>query len=179
MNCDLQRILRSNPYAIYMFGLIAFFFLFTVLDPNNTASLQVIWLKTLGVYALFVLMTKAKWYFVIPVLVLLLIDQCIKRYHANKASLGEAVDEAANLRTNNIFLGLVIALIVVGMFHYMYLQSLEYKDQFSIVKFFFGVSSHDNQCKPFKPDYSLLDSDAPLPMPPLKAGLRLKKLRRG
>jgi hypothetical protein len=68
INCDIQRMMRQNPLLIHMFGFTAFFFLFTLIDANNKTSLKTVWFKTFFVYLLFVMMTKAKWYFVLPVL---------------------------------------------------------------------------------------------------------------
>ncbi len=65
---------------IHAFGLTAFFFLFTILDSNNKSIyLVLVWVKTILIYVLFVLMTKSKWYFIVPVIILLLVDQTIKK----------------------------------------------------------------------------------------------------
>ena len=95
VNCDIQRWMRTHPIAFHAFGFLAFFFLFTLLDTNNASSIGVIWAKTVFVYALFVLMTKAKWYFVLPVLALLLFDQSVKKHVAFKKAEAAAHGAAA------------------------------------------------------------------------------------
>ena len=155
VNCDLQRFIKQHPAFFHVVGLTAFFFLFTLLDTKNTSSIKVVWIKTVFVYLLFVLMTKSKWYFVIPVLVLLLTDQMIKK---NLAFIEQRADEPkekiekARAQQQKITRALnivIIVLIFVGAAQYMMLQKMEYKDKFSFWKFFFGIS----QCKPYMPRY--------------------------
>lgn len=97
INCDLQKALQSSLIVKHVTGLVAFFFLFTILDGNSKkAGLLSTWIKTIFVYVIFVLSIKSKWYFAVPVLVLLLVDQSVKVHLAwleNKAS-GTAVDFA-------------------------------------------------------------------------------------
>ena len=155
VNCDLQRFIKQNPAFFHIVGLTAFLFLFTLLDTKNNSSIQVILIKTIFVYFIFVLMTKSKWYFVIPVLILLLTDQILKK---NLAFIEQRAEEPKEkieqLHTQQqkitfILNIVIIVLIFVGASHYMILQKIEYKDKFSFWKFLFGVS----QCKPYMPRY--------------------------
>lgn len=154
VNCDLQRFIKQHPAFFHIVGITAFFFLFTLLDTKNTSSLQVVWIKTVFVYFLFVLMTKSKWYFVIPVLILLLADQMVKKnvsFLENRPNEPEENIERAREQQQKITWALnivIIVLIFVGAAHYMMLQRIEYKDKFSLWKFF-GVT----QCKPYMPRY--------------------------
>ena len=150
LNCDLHRILTQNPWAIHLSGIVAFYFLFTVLD-SNVAPIWLIWLKTFGVYAIFLLMTKSKWYFVLPVVFLILADQCYKQQMAYEEQQGRPVDSPKYL--SNALLAAIVGLAVIGALHYMYLQRLEYGSKFSIVKFFFGINE---SCKKTMPDYGRL-----------------------
>jgi len=146
LNCDLQRFMQRNPLFVHIMGLTAFFFLFTLIDTNNKSSIGLVWVKTFFVYSLFVLMTKSKWYFVIPVLVLLLIDQSMKKdvaikeaaekpYSKEQLELREKITRVVNI--------VIICLILVGVLHYMFIQYSEYKSKFSLFKLFFGI----NKCK--------------------------------
>lgn len=142
LNCDLQRLMK-NPLVLHMVGLTAFFFLFALLDTNNKTSILIIWLKTVFVYAMFVLMTKSKWYFVLPVLALLLVDQTLKRDMAFKEAAGEEIDDkmkSDRKRISSIINILIIAIIVVGTLHYGILQKRDHKNDFSFTKLIFGVS---------------------------------------
>ena len=141
LNCDLQRFLKSNPLWIHAFGLTAFFFLFTILDSNNK-NIYLVWLKTILIYLLFVLMTKSKWYFIVPVIILLLIDQTIKKDLAFKKNVqAENLEKYENrqkiiTKILNIF---IIVLILIGTIHYVYIQKVDYKQDFSWFKFFFTI----------------------------------------
>ncbi len=156
MNCDIQRLLRNNPWCLHLAGVTAFFFLFTVIDDNNKGNISTVWFKTVFIYMLFVLMTKAKWYFVMPVLGLLLLDQTLKKDVAIKAAAGEAKDggdiEARMSRQRKVtrFVNVaIIVLILLGTVHYMILQKIEYRERFSFYKFFVAVK----ECKKHAPNY--------------------------
>lgn len=152
LNCDLQRFISMHPLFVHFMGLTAFFFLFTILDSQNKSSLNLIYLKTVLVYALFVMMTKSKWYFVVPVLMLLLVDQATKKQLAfdkagGKDTSSQEERQEAITRILNV---MIIVLIVIGTLHYMYLQYIEYGDKFSYFQFFFGMS----KCKRVSPNYN-------------------------
>lgn len=99
LNCDLQRFLTRHP--IYTVGYQQ--------------------------YVLFVLMTKYKWYFVVPVICLLLVDQGLKKSVAIHEAAGLKVDDEKKRQE-------------CLTMHYMYLQHIEYRDQFSLRKFFFTIT---------------------------------------
>lgn len=142
INCDLQRAMRMNPFIFHFVGVTAFFFLFTLIDTNNIAAVHIVWFKTVFVYTLFVLMIKTKWYFTVPILALLLFDQTQKKHAAfikhQKESDGESesVGESNLILPSNYINNAVIGLIVVGSLHYMYLQKMHFKNNFSLYKFF-------------------------------------------
>ena len=98
-------------------------------------------------------MTKSKWYFVIPVLMMLLVDQTVKKHLAiqkerNKDVNQLQVTQEYLTKILNIF---IISTIVIGTLHYMFLQKLEYRSEFSLYKFFFGVT----KCKSYVPKYQV------------------------
>jgi hypothetical protein len=151
LNCDLQRFLQSHQLVLHAFGLIAFFFLFTLLDSNNTSDIKVLWVKTVFVYILFVLMTKSKWYFVLPVIGLLLIDQSLKKFILINHAAGKDVTEEKKFQktaTHAINI-CIIVVILLGTIHYMYLQHIEYGKNFSFSHFFLGIT----KCKAVSPRY--------------------------
>jgi hypothetical protein len=156
LNCDLQRLLMKNPIFIHIMGWTSFFFLFTLLDANNKTTMSIILIKTVFVYIMFVLMTKSKWYFVVPVLGILLIDQAIKKrvaIYSQNESTSKASVEAMKIQQAYISYWLnivIIVLIIVGSLHYMYLQHIEYGKDFSFYKFFIGVN---RKCKARTPKY--------------------------
>lgn len=154
LNCDLQRFMSQHPSIVHIFGLTAFFFLFTLLDSNNKNHIALVWLKTFLIYFLFVLMTKSKWYFAIPVITILLVDQTLKKHLAIKQAAGKATEDDAALQQDvskfmNIF---VVIVIVIGAIHYLFLQMSEYGDKFSFTTFLFGIT----RCKDVAPSYNTL-----------------------
>lgn len=91
------------------------------------------------VYILFVLMTKSKWYFIVPVIILLLVDQTIKKDLAFRKSSQlenlEQYEEIQEIITR--FLNIcIIVLILIGAIHYAYIQKRDHTD-FTWFKFLF------------------------------------------
>lgn len=155
VNCDLQRMIDQGMFMRHMIGLLSFYFLFTLLDGKNAAGPGPIFLKTVVVYVLFIFTCKSKWYFVLPVLVLLMLDQVMKKQYEFKAGKGDVQEEQEGLlkwhtQVNAQLNVLIITLIIVGMLHYMWLQYVEYGEGFSIATFFFAVNK---RCKPYQPNY--------------------------
>lgn len=155
VNCDLQRFIKQHPVIMHLVGILAFFFLFTIIDTDNKVSIGTVWIQTLFVYFIFMLMIKSKWYFVVPVIILLLIDQSIKKelnYELNKMSDKDAIEKKREYakKISSIINIIIIVIIVIGTIHYAFLQKLEYKENFSFYKFFLGVS----ECKSYMPDYN-------------------------
>lgn len=147
LNCDLQRFMQNNVIIMHFFGIIAFIFLFTLLDSNNKTSLRLIIVKSIFIYFLFVLMTKTKWYFILPVLTLLLFDQLVKKDIAFNKSAGNDTTKQEEIQKvlSRVINVIIIVLIVIGNLHYMYLQYSEYGNDFNIFTFFFGIP----KCKPY------------------------------
>lgn len=142
VNCDLQRLLTHSILVKHMVSLLAFFFLFTLIDSNNKSNLITTWVKTVVVYVLFILTTKSKWYFIIPVLALLLIDQSLKKYIKDSKE-NDTIEPAKKRGFDNAskFINVVIiVIIIVGAIHYAALQKAEYKGAFSWYAFFVGTT---------------------------------------
>lgn len=164
LNCDLQRFLKSHPLVIHLVGLLTFFFLFTLIDGANKTSVGNIWIKTIFIYILFLLTTKSKWYFVVPVLIILLIDQTLKKNLSYQKQMAEdpatppekkpSAEKIKQLedsvaKYSSFINKAIIVIIIIGVIHYMYLQYIEYGSKFSFYKFFFGVT----RCKDKMPKY--------------------------
>jgi len=151
LNCDLQRLMNTHPLVIHLIGVTTFFFLFTILDNNNKIHIALVWLKTFIVYGAFLLMTKSKWYFIVPILVILLVDQTIRKHLAIQVGRGEDTIklEETQKKLSKVFETIILILILIGTGHYMMLQRSEYKDDFSFFTFFFGIT----QCKTYTPKY--------------------------
>ena len=139
VSCDLQRWMRDSLLFRHFVGIIAFFFLFTVLDTSNKAPIAALWIKTFFIYAIFLMMVKSKWYFAVPVLLLLVGDQSLK-VHADYISK-DGKDKKTVYQIDyyrQLINKLIIALVVGGFFHYMFRQWNEFGDQFSFSTFLFS-----------------------------------------
>ena len=154
VSCDIKRLMTHNVFFRHVVGIISFFLLFTVIEVESEMDVFSIWIKTIYIYFIFLLMTKSKWYFSIPVLFLLLVDQSLKfqinfekkKEEVKDADLGENgngenVENGENdsiiVRYENIRNKLnvsMIALIVVGFLHYTFRQYNEFGPKFSLIK---------------------------------------------
>lgn len=135
LNCDLQRLMQQVPVVRHLVSLLAFFFLFTLIDSNNRSNLLTTWVKTVLVYILFVLTTKSKWFFAVPVLVLLLVDQSLKKY---AQGVKEPERQRELQQASKVLNAVVFVTIIAGTFDYMLRQKKEYKGRFSYTTFFLG-----------------------------------------
>lgn len=142
LNCDLQRLISSSQWLRHILGIVAFYFLFTVIDPNNNVPVWVTLLKTVMVYVLFVLATKSRWYFAGTSLILLLADQMIKNHMAylEKSKPEESREVVEKLRkVRKMLLYLIILVILVGTVEYYLKQRKDKGDDFRFSTFFLGT----------------------------------------
>ena len=137
VSCDLQRWMKDSLLFRHFVGIIAFFFLFTVLDTSNKAPIGALWIKTFFIYAIFLMMVKSKWYFAIPVLLLLVGDQSLKA-HADYIGKEDKKGVEQIDMYRQMINKLIIALVIGGFFHYMFRQWNEFGDQFSFSTFLFS-----------------------------------------
>jgi hypothetical protein len=135
VSCDIKRLMTHNIFFRHIVGIIAFFLLFTVIDTDNDSSVLNIWIKTMYIYFIFLLMTKSKWYFSIPVLLLMVVDQSLKfqiKFEEKRKTNGSTMMFYENIRDKlNIY---IIAIIIIGFIHYAIRQYNEYGSKFSLVK---------------------------------------------
>lgn len=158
-SCDLQRLFLYNVYAKHIIAFISAFFLITLVDQDASKAKNIseLFLTTFKIYALYIMSTKAKAYFVLPMIIVLFIDQVLKiqidimeRAHDEKEAMEdlatkidaktkkqERIDILKRIRAYLTYV--IVTLIVVGMLHYYVRARLEFKDQFSHSAFFFGT----------------------------------------
>jgi hypothetical protein len=148
VSCDLQKWMVKNTIFRHVIGIIAFFFLFTVLETPGNISVEKIWTKTITIYFVYIIITKSRWQFALPVLILLVIDQTIAvhiRYiKSNKENVN--IDDNIKYWNNKRYCLdiLMIMFIVFGTIHYIRYQRINYGKDFSWNKFFF-VNSCSNK----------------------------------
>ena len=138
LSCDLQRIAYNNVYLQHLFAFAALFFLITIVDPNNTMSVLQTWQKTIIVYILFLMSTKAKWPFIASLIIALMLDLTYKTHIAYKEKRNEDVTVAKEIR--KYIRALIFIIILVGFVHYTLRAVAHHRKNFSWVKFVFGTS---------------------------------------
>lgn len=136
VGCDLQVFIKESLLFRHFIGLLSFFLLFTLLDRSNNIPVKNIFIKTIYTYAAFLIMIKMKWYFSIPILLLLVIDQAIK---ANCEYLEKNVkkDKECDIIRDKLSI-ILIGISIVGFIHYFIRQYIEFGNDFSIIKLIFG-----------------------------------------
>ena len=141
INCDLQMLIKRHEWMKHIVAIVAFFFLFTIIDQKNNTNLATIWVKTFFVYFLFILTTKSKWYFAIPTIALLLIDQSVKKSMAIRQAKSQlsASTEMKYKEASRLINVIVTTSIITGVIHYFFLQKHEKGSAFSFTKFLFGI----------------------------------------
>lgn len=146
MNCDIQRLMKNNVIFRHIIAISAFFFLFTVIDNDNNADIGSIWLKTLFVYVLYIMAIKSKWYFSLPVICILLIDQTIKMHvkyldknkKEDNKDLDKYFDYYKTLRDN--LNNIIITIIVIGFIHYSIRKYNKFGSKFSFYTLLMGTT---------------------------------------
>ena len=138
LSCDVQKIIK-NQYMKHIIGVVSIFFMFAVLGNKENQHIGMIWLKSFVIYFIFILMAKSQWYFSLPVVTLLLIDQSIKIQadhikDKNDKSKNKKIDTIRKIITYSI-----LALIGAGSVAYGVKQYHDHKDTFNIGKLLFGI----------------------------------------
>jgi len=135
VSCDIKLLMTNNVYFRHFVGIISFFLLFTVIDKDNDMDIISIWIKTCFIYFIFLLMTKSKWYFSIPVLLLLLVDQSFKfqiEFTQKVDPKSNKLNYYENIR-KKVYISIIV-LIVIGFIHYAIRQYKEFGSKFSFAK---------------------------------------------
>jgi hypothetical protein len=138
VSCDFQRWMKDNLLVRHFIGIISFFFLFTILDTSNKTFIGIIWLKTFIVYGVFLLMVKSKWYFSVPVVFLLIIDQSLKAHYSyvqNNNKNDNTLPAINQWRDNLSYI--IYTVIFIGFITYGIRQYNEFGENFSFTKLLF------------------------------------------
>ena len=138
VSCDIKKFM-NNIYFRHFIGIIAFFLLFTITDKDNDLNIAGIWIKTIFVYLIFLMMTKSQWFFSIPVLLLLIIDQSYKFeidfIQKDKNQVSENHNKILKYENSRKYLYYAImTLIVIGFIHYAMRQYKQFGSKFSFTK---------------------------------------------
>jgi len=138
INCDFQRWINSNILFRHFVGIIGFFLLFSVITVDGSSPIGDVWLKTIFVYGIFLLMIKMKWYFSVPIFLILIVDQSMKvqqEYLKRKDKKDPSLKKIETVR--NYFNPLICVLAIVGFSFYAIRQKNEFGKNFSWIKLLF------------------------------------------
>ena len=147
--CRFQNIIENNMIVKHLFGFFIALFLILLSTPFIEKDFTII-LKSLLVYAIFILMTKTDIY---VFLILLFISVAsyslviIKTQYIEQNNIGKYKSDKTIKTINTIvrvLYNFFIIILLVGVVVYMGEQKIEYKNNFSYVKFFLGNSSCKN-----------------------------------
>lgn len=159
-SCDLQRLFTYNVVAKHLLAFISAFFLITLVseDTKEAKNIGVLFLTTAKIYILYIMSTKAKAVFVLPMIILLFLDQIIK---VQVEILGRRLKEAGKTeddklkkqhkvlqQVRNVLTYLIVLLIVGGLVHYYVRARMEFGTDFSHTKFFLGTRRCANMNPP-------------------------------
>ena len=142
VSCDIKKML-NNIYLKQIAALISIFLLFVVIDKDYNKNSFMLIKDTLIVYLFYLLLTKNKWYFIVPTILFMVIYQFLKvetnfliNKHEKSHEKNESISEKIHNYTkylNNIE-WIIVILIVLGFIHYLIRQKLELKKKFDFVK---------------------------------------------
>ena len=139
MNCDVQRMIKNNQYIKHIVGLVSIFFLFTTVGNKKSKHIISLWGKTIVTYFIFLLLAKSKWYFSLPVAILLLLEQSLKIQEYHNIDNSKDYNKKIYVITRNIITYSIFILIFTGAIDIGIKQYNDHKDNFNFFKLFFGI----------------------------------------
>ena len=146
ISCDMKKFFL-NPYFRHFTAIISIFLLFVIIEKSKEGAYQ-IWKNTIILYIFYVLFTKSKFYFSIPIIILVLIDQTLNSENLylkenlltkdDKNNQELIINKYNNYRTYIHYF--ILFLTIFGFIHYFFRQKNKFKDKFSLFKFIFYIN---------------------------------------
>lgn len=143
LSCDLIRMFSQSIVIKHILAIISVFYLLTSIDPDAKITIPVALRNTLLIYSLYIISTKSKAKFVVPMLLSLTLDQVIKIYIDTTPNMNEKLKENLS-RFRNVLTVVIICLIIIGFIHYFLRAKREFGDNFSFSKFILGTNKCAN-----------------------------------
>lgn len=138
ITCDLKWSFE-NPLFRHFTAIISIFLLFVIIDKSELGALEV-WKNTFILYIFYVLLTKNKLYFSIPIILLVLVDQSLnsENIHLKKNDDNKILIDKYDIYRKYIQYT-IIGLIIIGFIHYYFRQKNKFGKNFNSFKFIFDV----------------------------------------
>lgn len=135
-SCDLRRLLTNSLVAKHVVLLLGA--LFWVTETNSKDKFGVLLIESFVVYMLFVLSTKSKSYFLMPILGLAVVDQLLRLYIKSTPDLSEKTSRNLDI-TRMTVQGLCVATIVGSFVGYLIKQVRDKGADFRFSTFMLGT----------------------------------------
>jgi hypothetical protein len=134
INCSVRNLIERHLWLRHIVFIVSIFLIRSLVIFEKQfpeSSLSRIWVFTFSVYALFILATKSKWYFVLTAVTLLFLGENLKIFDDNNRYT----------TLNSVLFYSAITIVVVGFLHYLYLQKRQRGKKFSFYTFWFGSAT--------------------------------------
>lgn len=135
-SCDLRRLLTNSLVAKHVVLLLGA--LFWVAESKSSDSFGVLLIEAFVIYMLFVLSTKSKSYFLMPILGLAVVDQLLRLYINSTPDLSDKTKRNLDV-TRMTVQGLCAATIVGGFVGYLMKQMRDKGADFKFSTFMLGT----------------------------------------
>lgn len=141
-NCQSQYLLTNNMYAKHLVLLFVLYFTVSFVGDDEDPKFVQYSLLTLLVYILFIMFTKMNLIFTMIVFVLLFISYNLNLHVKSLKKKNIESKYSETIKKIQSILGFVIVLvIIIGFISYFNYQRSEYKNNWSTLKFLFGVTT--------------------------------------
>jgi hypothetical protein len=153
LSCNIQSIIQDSMILRHLIGFLTFMF-FVGLTNLKKQSYGKLFLKSMGLYALFVATTRMDIRFWVPTFICFAVLFLMENYK-NIEGEGEHKEKIVqNMKPYEDFLvGLSVVLIALGFLTYAGAKKIEYKDKFNFLTFIFGKPS----CRQKSPRLSIIE----------------------
>jgi hypothetical protein len=107
--------MADSVYPKHILGLVTFFFLMVASDKENTASIGIIWTKSIIGYMIFMLFIKSKLVISLTILSLFIIDQSLA-YHIRHLTKNNNMKDIEIYQKYRDYLYYIIIAVAIGGF---------------------------------------------------------------
>lgn len=138
VGCDIQRLMRKNGVFRHFVALLTFIIVFSLFENGEESKPSYYFIvNAIVLYVFFVLLSKNKKEFAIPVLLLI----CIERLLDNEVGRQDLESSDGLAMFLNVFRIILFVIIVTGFLSYLYKQRKDKKEDFTFYKFLFSTDN--------------------------------------
>jgi hypothetical protein len=146
-SCDLRRLLANSLVTKHVVLLLGA--LFWVTESNSNDKFGVLLIEAFVIYMLFVLSTKSKSYFLLPILGLAVVDQLLRLYIKSTPDLSDKTKRNLDI-TRMTVQGLCTVTIVGSFVGYLIKQVRDKGTDFNFSTFMLGTIKCEGGTGPLK-----------------------------